>query len=159
MLIVSVLVINLRLCAFPFAFASRAIPKNDNLFVARQDSNNRQRAISYSLRIHLKLTMNSSGSTDSNQAVTISLVTPRLGVLQTLHSFHPKFTYAIFGDEERIFGYQDLKIHLRYNCCDMRPSVQILYNRKFKTVGETSAMDLKAVLEKFVPKSEHISVP
>jgi histone acetyltransferase 1 len=97
--------------------------------------------------------MNSAGSVDSNKAVNISLVTPGVGGLKTLHTFNPKFTYPIFGDEERIFGYQGLKINLRYNACDMRPGLQITYNKKFKTVGETSATDLKAILEGFLPKS------
>jgi len=62
-------------------------------------------------------------------------------------------TYSIFGDEETIFGYQGLKINLRYNACDMRPGVQILYTKKFKTLGETSATDLKSVLEPYLPKT------
>ncbi|RDL37380.1 Acyl-CoA N-acyltransferases (Nat) [Venustampulla echinocandica] len=88
-------------------------------------------------------------STDSNEAVHVSLVTPG----QTLHTFHPKFTYPIFGDEERIFGYQGLKINIKYHVCDMRPVVQITYNRKFKPVGETEPTDLKAILEDFLPKT------
>lgn len=110
----------------------------------------------FTLKTPLKLTMKCTGSTDSNKAVNISLVTPGAAGLKTLDTFNPKLTYAIFGDEERIFGYQGLKINLRYNACDMRPSLQITYNKKFKTVGETSATDLKAVLENFLPKSKCI---
>lgn len=62
-------------------------------------------------------------------------------------------TYSIFGDEEQIFGYQGLKINLRYNVCDMRPNLQINYGKKFKTVGETEPTDIKAVLDDFLPKS------
>jgi histone acetyltransferase 1 len=36
----------------------------------------------------------------------------------------------------------------------MRPGLQINYDKKFKPVGETSATDIKAVLEEFLPKSE-----
>lgn len=36
----------------------------------------------------------------------------------------------------------------------MRPGLQITYDKKFKPVGETSATDIKAVLEDFLPKSE-----
>ena len=99
--------------------------------------------------------METTGSTDSNRAVNISLVTAGVAGLNTLHTFNPKFTYPIFGEEERIFGYQGLKINLRYNACDMRPSLQITYNKKFKPVGETSATDLKPILEEFLPQSEH----
>jgi histone acetyltransferase 1 len=102
-----------------------------------------------------ELTLSLVGSTESNDAVNISLVTPGDGGLKTLHSFNPKMTYSIFGDEETIFGYQGLRINLRYNACDMRPGLQIMYTKKFKTVGETSPTDLKAILEEYLPKSEH----
>lgn len=65
-------------------------------------------------------------------------------------------TYSVFGDDERIFGYQGLKINLRYNACDMRPGLQIHYTKKFKQVGETGPTDLKAVLEPYLPKSIEI---
>jgi histone acetyltransferase 1 len=68
-------------------------------------------------------------------------------------------TYSIFGNEERIFGYQGLKINLRYNACDMRPGLQITYNKKFKPVGETAPTDLKAILENYLPKSTETSHP
>ncbi|PMD41013.1 histone acetyltransferase type B [Hyaloscypha variabilis F] len=96
---------------------------------------------------------NADWSSNSNDAVYISLVAPGEGGTKAIHTFNPKFTYPIFGDEERIFGYQGLKINLRYNSCDMRPSLQISYTKKFKTVGETSPTDLKAILEPFLPKT------
>ncbi|KAG0647714.1 Histone acetyltransferase type B catalytic subunit [Hyphodiscus hymeniophilus] len=92
-------------------------------------------------------------STDSNNAINISLVVPGEGGLKTLHSFNPKMTYSIFGEAEKIFGYQGLKINLRYNACDMRPGLQIMYTKKFKTVGETSPTDLKEILEPYLPKT------
>jgi len=63
-------------------------------------------------------------------------------------------TYAIFGDDERVFGYQGLKINLKFNACDMRPGLQITYTKKFKSVGETQPTDLKELLQPFLPKSE-----
>jgi len=96
----------------------------------------------------------SLGSSDSNEAVNVSLVAPGTEGLKTLHSFHPKMTYSVFGDEERIFGYQGLNINLRFNASDMRPGLQIIYNKKFKDVGETKPTDLKAILENYLPKSK-----
>src|ERR1700709_1146554 len=110
--------------------------------------------ISSIISLPSKLTIPSTGSTDSNSAVHISLVTPGVGGTKALHTFNPKFTYPIFGDEERIFGYQGLKINLRYNACDMRPGLQITYAKKFKPVGETEPTDLKAIFENYLPKSE-----
>ena len=42
---------------------------------------------------------------DSNEAVEIHLVAG-----DKVPSFHPSFTYALYGNEETIFGYKGLKI-------------------------------------------------
>ncbi|KAK6606083.1 histone acetyl transferase HAT1 [Botrytis cinerea] len=97
--------------------------------------------------------IDSDWSSDSNEAIYISLVTPGAEGITSLHTFNPKFTYPIFGDEESIFGYQGLRINLKYNACDMRPGLQITYNKKFKAVGDIEPTDLKATLEPFLPKT------
>ncbi|CZR69772.1 related to histone acetyltransferase subunit HAT1 [Phialocephala subalpina] len=96
---------------------------------------------------------NEDWSSNSNEAVEISLVIPDVGAPKTLHTFNPKFTYSIFGDEETIFGYRGLKATIRYNASDMRPHLQITYDKKFRTVGETEPLDVKAVLEPYLPKT------
>lgn len=94
-------------------------------------------------------------SAEANTALQLSLVTPDAeGGAKVIHTFHPKMTYAIFGEDERIFGYQNLKINLKFNACDMRPGLQIFYSKKFKSVGETQATDLKELLGDFLPQSE-----
>ena len=100
-----------------------------------------------------------SGSAKANDALSVSLVSAASGSSKSISTFHPKFTYPIFGDEETIFGYQGLKIHLRYHACDMRPGLQISYNKKYKPVGETTATDIKAVLEDFLPQSTYRVFP
>lgn len=80
------------------------------------------------------------------------MVVPDAGAAKTLHTFNPKMTYSIFGDDERIFGYKGLKINLRYNASDMRPNLQVSYSKKFAAVGETEATDVKELLEPFLPK-------
>ncbi|KFX90268.1 hypothetical protein O988_08284 [Pseudogymnoascus sp. VKM F-3808] len=92
-------------------------------------------------------------STQSNDALHISLVRPENGTSKSISTFHPKFTYPIFGDEESIFGYQGLKIHLRYNASDMRPGVLITYSKRFKAVGDVEPTDLKGLLADFLPES------
>ena len=67
------------------------------------------------------------------------------------HSFHPRFTYPIFGDSEEIFGYQDLEINLQYNASDMRPNLSVSYSKKFPAVGETEATDIDGILHEFLP--------
>lgn len=73
---------------------------------------------------------------------------------KTLSSFHPQFTYPIFGEEERIFGYQGLEIHLRLAAHDAYPNIEISYDKKFKAVGETTATDIGEVLKDWVPASK-----
>ncbi|KAI9048881.1 hypothetical protein LZ554_006735 [Drepanopeziza brunnea f. sp. 'monogermtubi'] len=91
-------------------------------------------------------------SSDSNHALQISLVIPDVGAAKHIHTFHPKMSYSVFGDDERIFGYKGLKIHLRYNSSDMRPNVLVSYEKKFKAVGDTEATDVKELLEPYLPK-------
>jgi histone acetyltransferase 1 len=81
------------------------------------------------------------------------VVTPTAtGPATVVSKFHPKFTYSIFGEEERIFGYQNLKINLRYNANDMRPHLSIQHKKKFKAVGETEPDDIKEVLKDYLPE-------
>lgn len=71
---------------------------------------------------------------------------------ETLSTCHPKFTYPIFGEEERIFGYQGLKINIRFAAHDLRPNVEISYDRKFEAVGDTQATDILATLKEWIPQ-------
>jgi histone acetyltransferase 1 len=90
-------------------------------------------------------------SSDANEAVQISIV--RLGPhgLQTLHEFHPTFTYPIFGEEERIFGYKGLHIDVRFAEEDMRPNVLVSYDKKFTPVGDTVALDILSTMKEWLP--------
>lgn len=84
---------------------------------------------------------------NANDAINISLVAPTPDGLQNIATFNPKFTYSIFGEEEQIFGYKDLKISLRYRANDMRPHFKTKYTSKFKGVGDTEPTDINAILE------------
>ncbi|TQV99463.1 hypothetical protein V2A60_004937 [Cordyceps javanica] len=84
---------------------------------------------------------------DSNAAFNISLVSPTPSGLQLISTFNPSFTYPIFGEDEKIFGYKDLKINLRYRANDMRPHVQTSYSNKFTPIGETEPMDVTRMLK------------
>ncbi|GAO16923.1 uncharacterized protein UV8b_02872 [Ustilaginoidea virens] len=85
---------------------------------------------------------------DSNEAFGISLVSPSKSGLRLIDSFHPKFTYAIFGDDEKIFGYKDLRITLQYRANDMRPHVETIYSKKLKPpTGVDEPTDINALLQ------------
>ncbi|ROT38780.1 histone acetyltransferase type B catalytic subunit [Sodiomyces alkalinus F11] len=88
---------------------------------------------------------------NANEAFTISLVKHAADGFKTVGTFNPRFTYPIFGDEEHIFGYKDLKINLRYNASDMRPHVQISSSKKSKAVGDIEPVDVKGILQEHLP--------
>jgi histone acetyltransferase 1 len=66
-------------------------------------------------------------------------------------TFHPSFTYPIF-DDERIFGYQGLKINVRYRVDDMRPHLKVSYQKRFAAIGETEPADITAILRNHLPQ-------
>ncbi|OLN93954.1 Histone acetyltransferase type B catalytic subunit [Colletotrichum chlorophyti] len=90
-------------------------------------------------------------SANATESLNISLIAPSDGATKQIASFNPKFTYSIFGDDERIFGYKDLRINLRYRAFDMRPHVQVSWGKKFQSVGETEAADVEATLKEHLP--------
>ncbi|KAK8040870.1 acyl-CoA N-acyltransferase [Apiospora phragmitis] len=87
---------------------------------------------------------------DANEAFSISLVTPSDSGLKKIDSFNPKFTYAVF-DNEQIFGYKGLKVNLTYNATDMRPNLSVSCIKKFKTLGDAEAVDIVELMKEFLP--------
>ncbi|KAI9815499.1 MAG: histone acetyltransferase 1 [Pycnora praestabilis] len=90
-------------------------------------------------------------STDANEAIQVLLVRPGKNEVKTVQSFHPRFTYPIFGEEERVFGYQGLKINLRFAVHDLQSNVETIWDKKFKPVRDTEATDLREILRESLP--------
>ena len=92
-------------------------------------------------------------SVDANEALHVSIVQPGPdnSKLVTRHQFHPKFTYPIVGEAEQIFGYKGLDVEIQFAAHNLRPHVSISYDKKFSTVGTTSALDLNSKLREFLP--------
>ncbi|KLU89002.1 histone acetyltransferase type B catalytic subunit [Magnaporthiopsis poae ATCC 64411] len=93
----------------------------------------------------------SNWSADANACLELSLVEPSADGFNTIARFNPSFTYPIFGDDERIFGYQDLRISLRYHVADMRPHLKVKYGKKFRSVGATEPTDIEGLLREHLP--------
>lgn len=91
------------------------------------------------------------GTVEANDAITVSLVQPSGSGLKQIESFHPQFTYAIFGEEEHIFGYKGLRINLSYNASDLRPNVAVKLTRRFETVSGVEATDVVGTLKDYLP--------
>lgn len=88
-----------------------------------------------------------AGVASANDALVVKLLAADDSGLQQVASFQPKFTYAIFGEEEQIFGYKNPKIELRYRANDMRPHVKFTYKGKLKSMGEAEPTNISRVLE------------
>lgn len=89
-------------------------------------------------------------SSNSNECLTIQLV--RSDGTSSV-SAHPEFTYAIFGDEEAIFGYQDLDITLSFRAHDLQPKVDVKYGKKFDEQGDVRPTDIALALKEVLPES------
>ncbi|KAI1781431.1 histone acetyl transferase HAT1-like protein [Hypoxylon cercidicola] len=96
--------------------------------------------------------MEDDWTVSANDALTISFVRPgKSSKLEPITSFNPRFTYAIFGDKELVFGYKGLKINLKYDARDLRPNLTVSYTRKFTAVGDVEALDIREKLKEFLP--------
>ncbi|KAK1057668.1 histone acetyltransferase 1 [Friedmanniomyces endolithicus] len=85
-------------------------------------------------------------STNTNECFTIQLLK---GDTVTA-SFQPSFTYPIFGEEERIFGYKDLSIALSFAAHDLQPRLEMKHGKLFSE-GDVKPTDIKEALGEFLP--------
>ncbi|KAI2613283.1 acyl-CoA N-acyltransferase [Hypoxylon sp. NC1633] len=88
---------------------------------------------------------------DANEALTISLVRPSSRGIEKAESFKPKFTYAIFGEEERIFGYKSLKVNLQFDARDLRPNLSVSFPQKYPSNDNAEAIDVRSIMKGYLP--------
>ncbi|KAK5726909.1 histone acetyltransferase 1 [Elasticomyces elasticus] len=91
-------------------------------------------------------------SSNTTQCTTISITTANT---RPITSFQPAFTYPIFGEEESVFGYQDLNIELSFRAHDLRPRCAVSWARKWEGdgAGEVKATDIQEAIAEFLPES------
>ncbi|RDB23989.1 Histone acetyltransferase type B catalytic subunit [Hypsizygus marmoreus] len=93
-------------------------------------------------------------TSDANEALTLSLVRAKddkecLAKDELYEEFHPTFTYPIFGEDEKIYGYQDLRIDLRFASGSLVQYLGITYTEK---LGSSSTVDdVEGTLSGFIP--------
>ncbi|KAK4982453.1 histone acetyltransferase 1 [Elasticomyces elasticus] len=92
-------------------------------------------------------------SSNSNEALHITLQRQTDSGPVKLAIFHPEFTYPIYGEEESLFGYKGLKIDLTFAAHNLRPTVKITYDERFKQMGEVKPSDVEEPLREFLPAS------
>ncbi|KAJ3041466.1 histone acetyltransferase 1 [Rhizophlyctis rosea] len=83
----------------------------------------------------------------SNDALELKLVRTNGDDLEG-EEFHPEFTYPVFGDEETIIGYQDLKIQLHYAAGSLATYLGIDYSAK--STGSPKPQDVVKILADFM---------
>ncbi|GAP86511.1 putative histone acetyltransferase type b catalytic subunit [Rosellinia necatrix] len=88
---------------------------------------------------------------NANDAISLSLVRPSGSAIKKIASFNPRFTYPIFGEDERIFGYKGLKVNLHFDARNLRPHLSVSSIKKFNSVGEVEAVNVREVLKEFLP--------
>ncbi|BEI83453.1 hypothetical protein CcaverHIS002_0400570 [Cutaneotrichosporon cavernicola] len=95
--------------------------------------------------------------TDSNEALELQLVRTEaddallVGADRVaVEPFHPTFTYPIFGDQEKIFGYRDLSIKLHFASGSLKQFLEISYDEKIES-EDTPADNIESELFKFIP--------
>ncbi|KAL1410315.1 histone acetyltransferase 1 [Vanrija albida] len=95
--------------------------------------------------------------TDSNEALSLQMIRSEEDAevladdeVQAIEPFHPDFTYPIFGDKEKIFGYRGLEIKLHFASGSLKQFLEITYDDKIKS-EDTPADDIEGTLYKFIP--------
>ncbi|OCF58050.1 histone acetyltransferase type B catalytic subunit [Kwoniella mangroviensis CBS 10435] len=94
---------------------------------------------------------------DSNEALSLQLVRDPEDedVLyaqekRAIEPFHPTFTYPIFGEREKIFGYKGLDIQLQFASGSLRQFLSITYDSKLNSPA-TPSDEIEGTLYKFIP--------
>ncbi|KAG6829850.1 hypothetical protein H0H92_003293 [Tricholoma furcatifolium] len=90
---------------------------------------------------------------DANEALKLTLVrsaedTESLGDNES-YEFHPSFTYPIYGEDEKLYGYKGLEIDLRFASGSLTQYLNVKYSQK---LGSTSTVDdVESTLGGFIP--------
>jgi histone acetyltransferase 1 len=82
---------------------------------------------------------------DSNEALELTLLGP---LASEPLSFHPDYTYPIFGEAETIYGYKGLTINLSFARWDMRAFLQVKWDQKINPALGIEAEDVRDKLKK-----------
>ncbi|TRM59888.1 acyl-CoA N-acyltransferase [Schizophyllum amplum] len=93
-------------------------------------------------------------TSNTNEALNLSLVRApedqqSLAEAESYTNFHPAFTYPIYGEDETVYGYKDLRIDLRYASGSLAQYLSIEYPEKLPS--SSTVDDVEGTLRKFIP--------
>jgi histone acetyltransferase 1 len=86
---------------------------------------------------------------DSNEALELTLLSP---LSSNSLTFHPEYTYPIFGEAETIYGYKGLKINLSFASWDMKAFLKVTWNQKIDSAMGIEAEDVVETVKEYLPE-------
>ncbi|KAG5732748.1 Histone acetyltransferase type B catalytic subunit [Termitomyces sp. T112] len=90
---------------------------------------------------------------DANEALKLTLVRStedtKSFAEDELYEFHPTFTYPIYGEDEKLYGYQGLEIDLRFASGSLIQYLNIKYTNKLDSTSTVD--DVEGILSRFIP--------
>ncbi|KAF9654079.1 histone acetyltransferase type B catalytic subunit [Thelephora ganbajun] len=98
--------------------------------------------------------MSTEWTADSNAALSLSLVRSQkdkesLAETESYENFSPTFTYPIYGEDEKIYGYKNLTIDLRFASGSLHQYLNVRYASK---LSSSSTVDnVEATMSEFIP--------
>ena len=85
---------------------------------------------------------------DANQAIFLRFVSEPVDMVAGVNgAFHPEFTNQIFGEDEQISGYEDLKINIYFMANQFYANIDISYSKR-----EEGADDIYALFDDVFPE-------
>ncbi|KAF7796919.1 hypothetical protein EIP86_008104 [Pleurotus ostreatoroseus] len=93
---------------------------------------------------------------DANEALTLSLVRAQedkevLTSEEEYEGFHPSFTYPIYGEDEKLYGYKDLVIDLKFASGSLTTYLGVSHSAQLPTAAAETIDDVEGLLSEFVP--------
>ncbi|KAI0933501.1 hypothetical protein AcV5_005629 [Taiwanofungus camphoratus] len=91
---------------------------------------------------------------DANEALRLSLVRAKqdrasLTAREAYEGFHPTFTYPIFGEDEKIYGFRGLTVDLKFASGSLAQYLSVSYTDRLPSTSTVD--DVEATLRNFIP--------
>jgi len=87
---------------------------------------------------------------DANEVLDLKLVRESKDVDDDETTFNPEMSHQVYGENETIFGYKDLKIKLYYSAARLTTYLNVSYSSKVKHDG-VEADDIRTPLLERIP--------
>ncbi|BFZ60374.1 histone acetyltransferase 1 [Saitoella coloradoensis] len=72
----------------------------------------------------------------------------------TVSTFHPTFTYSVFGDAETIYGYKGLRVDVRFASTDLKPYLKVQYKEQIDVSLGVEVDDIEEKLYEVMPEGD-----